>query len=571
MNAPNLPPFVALSYVWGDLEDTLPLDISGCTFQVTRNLDEIIHHLSASKFDQLLWIDALCINQRDLRERTSQVALMGDIYSRAKYVLAFLSAESEPYDLALDIMEQTANDPELHFDPSLLPHLTVRGLNTGDEALRDSLIGFFAAPWWTRVWTVQEFLLAQEVRFQCGNRLINAGIVQKSCQTWINHDGGCCWAARRASDGNVQGLIYIPSEPNGGLAIYNATLRMKYLMDMSHSQERFDFLAAIRLFRIRQCANPRDRIFGFSGLRLQGIDIKSVLPADYTVTPARLYRDLAMVLIQESQTLDVLSHVLHDVAPQKKQKHTPGLPSWVPDWDAPMDDSYHLIYTERTDIIRHLNASRNMKPDWKLDTSGSITTRGLHIAKVEATAPGYPTGGPDSTLGGAQLIHAWRRLAGLPADPEALPSEDTIEGKRERAFQNAICGGMNTMPWEIGSCAYSRAYQTWLEWFVHADQANLPRTLKEATRDIDDLVQQVSLRRRFILTDDGQVGFGPGSTQEGDDVVILPGGKLPYVFRRVHSNSTPTYRLVGDAYINGVMAGERVDPESSPFERMILV
>jgi hypothetical protein len=117
---------------------------------------------------------------------------------------------------------------------------------------------------------------------------------------------------------------------NSGLTIYTATLRMKHLMDMLVPGKLYteDFLAAISLFRVCYCSDPRNRVFGYFGLRSPGLDIKSEIPVNYTVPIADLYKNLAVVLIEESHTLDVLSHVLHESGIQKR---TDGLPSWVPD------------------------------------------------------------------------------------------------------------------------------------------------------------------------------------------------------------------------------------------------
>ncbi|ENH75758.1 hypothetical protein FOC1_g10003922 [Fusarium oxysporum f. sp. cubense race 1] len=94
-----------------------------------------------------------------------------------------------------------------------------------------------------------------------------------------------------------------------------------------------DFLAAISVFRIRHCSDPRDRAFGYFVLRSPSLDIKSVIPIDYTLSIADLYKKLAVALIEKSHTLDVLSHVLHEWSVEKR---TDGLPRWVPDWDATM-------------------------------------------------------------------------------------------------------------------------------------------------------------------------------------------------------------------------------------------
>jgi hypothetical protein len=346
---------------------------------------------------------------------------------------------------------------------------------------------------------------------------------------------------------------------------------MKHLMDIIDSGRLYmtDFLAAISLFRIRSCSDPRDRAFGFFGLRLPSTDMKNKLTIDYTVPASILYRDLAMALIEESQTLDVLSHVLHDSGVEKQ---TSGIPSWVPDWDATIDDRYHLIYTERTDVIRPCRASRYMKPRWKVNAAGSVLTCGFQIATVEATAPGYPSNTPHSMLEGRAIITAWRQLAELPADPQTPPSGDTTEGNRERLFQNALSGGITLTPWKIGSRDYSKACETWLNWFISAD-GDLPKALKKTIQDFDEMVQQVSLYRRLIRTDDGRIGFGPEMSEKGDVVFILPGGKVPFVLRRIEGFITgaPRFQLLGDAFIHGAMAGEMIEPGTTLFEDMVIL
>ncbi|KAH7219661.1 hypothetical protein DER44DRAFT_805522 [Fusarium oxysporum] len=338
---PACPYFVALSYVWGDLSDTLPLDVSGQVIHATKNPHHVLDCLLASRFDELFWIDAL-------------FAMMGDIYSHARYVLAFLSLEAEPFNFGLDYIEATSRDTTIHSDPSIPLHLTVQGLNASDKLLQVSIIGFFAAPWWTRVWTVQEFLLARK----------------------INHENSCCGAARRPIDGSAHGFLDIPSEMNSGLTIYTAALRVKHLMDMLVPGKLYtkDFLAAISLFR---------------------------------------------------------------------------------------------------------------------------------IAEIQATAAGYPSIIPGSTLGGITVINEWRQLADLAAYSDASPIENPSSPERERAFKNAVSGGVSSMKWLQGSLEYTKAYQAWLEWFVSSEVA-LAKSCKQIIQDFDELIRQTSERRRFIVTSDGQ-------------------------------------------------------------------
>ncbi|KAM0189143.1 hypothetical protein ACHAPI_010161 [Fusarium lateritium] len=173
---------------------------------------------------------------------------------------------------------------------------------------------------------------------------------------------------------------------------------------------------------------------------------------------------------------------------------------------------------------------------------------------------------------GRTIIAAWRQLAGLPTDPRATIFEDATVVNRESLFQNALRGGVTLKPWKIGSDEYSKACEAWLEWFISAD-GYLPKASKKTIQDFDELIQQMSLYRRLIRTDDGKIGFGPERSQEGDSIVILPGGKVPYVLRHVQAtvSGAPRFRLLGDAFILGVMDGEAIDLQTSVFEEIVIL
>jgi hypothetical protein len=90
-------PYAALSYTWGE-EDGRNLNIwvNGIQVRVRRNLMCALRTLQAN-FDlaPALWVDALCINQNDVDERNSQVALMGRIYENAAWVIVWLGTPQE--------------------------------------------------------------------------------------------------------------------------------------------------------------------------------------------------------------------------------------------------------------------------------------------------------------------------------------------------------------------------------------------------------------------------------------------------------------------------------------------
>jgi len=92
----DAPPYEALSYVWGPFnspDDPDLIQLNDCGFEVTTNLWRALYALRHETKDRVLWIDAICINQGDLEERSSQVQLMRDVYRKARSVVVWLGEE----------------------------------------------------------------------------------------------------------------------------------------------------------------------------------------------------------------------------------------------------------------------------------------------------------------------------------------------------------------------------------------------------------------------------------------------------------------------------------------------
>lgn len=100
--------YEALSYFWGSknrFEDAIMAD--GRTIPIAKNLSIALRHLRHQTEKRQLWIDALCINQADKNERSSQIALMGDIYRRANCVIAWIGPEEENSSEALELIHRS--------------------------------------------------------------------------------------------------------------------------------------------------------------------------------------------------------------------------------------------------------------------------------------------------------------------------------------------------------------------------------------------------------------------------------------------------------------------------------
>jgi hypothetical protein len=89
------PTFTALSYVWGiSRSPSHSLICQGTHLPITSNCWSALYHLRKVFEPLSIWVDAVCINQQDEREKDTQIPLMGSIYSSASSMYAWLGHET---------------------------------------------------------------------------------------------------------------------------------------------------------------------------------------------------------------------------------------------------------------------------------------------------------------------------------------------------------------------------------------------------------------------------------------------------------------------------------------------
>lgn len=75
--------YEALSYTWGSPDLTESIIVDGYYLNVTSHLYVALQHLRHQDEDRILWIDAICIDQGNVKERGHQVEQMSKIYKEA--------------------------------------------------------------------------------------------------------------------------------------------------------------------------------------------------------------------------------------------------------------------------------------------------------------------------------------------------------------------------------------------------------------------------------------------------------------------------------------------------------
>lgn len=176
------PSYEALSYCWGSTLELCTLDLDGRKIVIRASLYSALLFLRSPNEVRTLWVDAICIDQADLKEKNTQVAMMATIYNQAAKVIVWLGDPTPESHLAFKLITRLA---ELHGE-GLEAHLLradrselVSGLGFSAvmksplwlrvEPSCDALINLLQRPWFERMWVVQEFHCAKNRLMVCGS------------------------------------------------------------------------------------------------------------------------------------------------------------------------------------------------------------------------------------------------------------------------------------------------------------------------------------------------------------------------------------------------------------------
>ncbi|KAI1173220.1 heterokaryon incompatibility protein-domain-containing protein [Nemania sp. FL0916] len=392
-------PYEAVSYVWGDTQDRHDIAIDGATLSITASLHAALtafrHRPLSGPGDgdgergdsgtdwgigpaqrpvRRLWADAVCINQEDLPERTSQIELMGRIFAGARRVLAWLGWEQGQTNRrhmqdAIRFIHVFMEDPEagLHDARILLHHHQegVAGTEGGlalvptDERRRleeqarkwEDIKVFFETEYFHRTWIVQELGLAREA-IMC-TALKPAGGAETTIRSSRDRSGED--PAERANSKNQALELDIVDWPMVGRFVrfldYSGASLVTHLglqtwvahhilMVWEKKEDGTpdcDFLTGMHWTRILGVTDARDRVYSLLGHPLAIMDGDLVIKPDYTVTRGVMYTRLAATFIQKTKNLYAVNLVDHEDDPSVEARQwDPGdegrMPSWVPDW-----------------------------------------------------------------------------------------------------------------------------------------------------------------------------------------------------------------------------------------------
>ena len=161
-----------LSYTWGDRNNTAPIVVNGCRFNVTVNLERALRYLRRPDAKRPLLIDAICINQQDDREREIQVRVMAAIFKHSTKVLIWLGKELDPsirdggpsptsISEVFEVISNVAAEKSI-------THLVGETPRERWDRWIPSPLDLLKRPWFRRLWAVQGTAMTPDPMLICG-------------------------------------------------------------------------------------------------------------------------------------------------------------------------------------------------------------------------------------------------------------------------------------------------------------------------------------------------------------------------------------------------------------------
>jgi len=611
-------PYEALSYCWGDLSERVPITLNGSIHFVTKNLHKALQHLRSQSRMKTMWIDALCINQDDLKEREHQVKLMGDIYMRAQRVLVWLGSEDDDTHLAFWFFQQIDHEDDLDgvYPKTNKPGTSLRYRHDIPDSAhqpevqddRDfhgvpsevvaSVYRVLDKPWWHRVWVIQEFAFAREIFFLCG-RFLSSEYALKRCYDITIEETSRTTGRRDLLDEGVLAA--------GVFADRASLFQVRAAVQAGAKLSLLELLIQFRTFK---ATDARDKVYSLLNL-MEPEPYQGGILVDYGISVEECYRQVAATLLLHNTPYDLLN--VYNGATIAADA---SFPSWVPDWREQTKFLYLPIIRPST-LVRELHRAVDSRLDFKcshranrrpsLKDDRTLSVSGLVLDEItELTEPctaladlflGLPFEGhkvrTTATSNGSAYAPAWfvswywflRGCYYIGGWCETLLHWEALAQRTVSltgpndllAFCTTLCGARIPDDEVLGHYQqlmhvlrrtrlvyYLRAFGVhklrvfyWVfTGFALASVTFLDRYFEYQVYK-NPLVTSNCLihHRRLGRTSKGFLVLVPEKGAIGDSVVLVDAGRTPCILRP----SKHGWLLVGEAYVHGVMFGEAWD------------
>ncbi|KAM0802255.1 heterokaryon incompatibility protein-domain-containing protein [Usnea florida] len=584
----DAPKFFALSYTWGiPTQRDLELRMQAPVIPLTENLTNAMYILGTI-FPGTYWIDALCINQQDNAEKSSQLTLMREIYSAAEAVMVFLGAKSEESDMACDLVGKLCKlfqngefDVQGEISPRSLLSVAKR-YPFEDKKLRElglplendpdwvALAELLSRPYFHRIWVLQELVMARgRIMVFCGSYQLPYDYLIILMQVLL--PAGWRYQMMRLAEKSdrqleMQALEFLPTV---------GTLRRV-------DGKKLDLEVLLDMVRTLSATDPRDKIFALLGMAKEvgeDQDMATLLQPDYSKSVQQVFTEVTGASLTRGD-LVLLSSV-----ERQNMRQTTGLPSWVPDFTATYHNGtfargYAAGGESAVSAVWSPGCSELRIKAIVADTVGAIAAYSwdplhsgnadLELVFLEAFISAARTFGRDGSdefdwlallAQGKSNIYIdafWQTLVGYGC---------TI---RRTSMAPDMRNHFATFIAKIFARPFVNQFQEMQQRLIAIPNTTDLLKMGDPGTFTAECVDRVTFNRFFFTKSHGYMGLATQDLQVGDKVMVFSGGSPIYIVREIRERKG-YYRYIGDGYVWGLMDGQAVSDENHRFTEITLI
>lgn len=343
----------AISYVWGGAPASVTVKCNGKPLIVTPTALEMLHYLhryQRSTAIRKFWIDAICINQEDPKEKSIQVPLMHNIYYRAAAVIVWMSPATPETDVFFAEFQEVREKSRPWIaryiaDPDCRAPIKEE-LPCHAKAFWGGLGRLLDNEWFRRLWTYQEIILPKTATLLCGD-------------SWVDFDG----FVEFLIDGwyNTNLIINESGERDTrSISAARTCYAIQFYRNFNNRNERADGMKVrdvtteLYSLRPRHVREPVDRVWAIVGLLENDFRDKITSAVDYSAQGRNRYWKtwimFAKALMDEPGGIELLQ------IPPTLESRLPYLPSWCPN------------------LSGKSSCRRNLHGQWNLSVAKQLST-----------------------------------------------------------------------------------------------------------------------------------------------------------------------------------------------------
>ncbi|KAF3808824.1 hypothetical protein GCG54_00011015 [Colletotrichum gloeosporioides] len=599
------PEYDALSYVWASSSpprgERGKLYVDGHILDVTQTLFQALRSIGSYQktLSRRIWVDAVCINQQDHREKSWQILLMASIYRLASTTYIFTNdnlqgiraasqLDARKFRADINHFKRTAGDQNADRPPPELKqdNVHVAVWRDSPETSRNwrAIKLLLSHPWWGRRWVIQEAFFSRNPVLICGSASHSLPL-DKIAQIAV-------WHQKIASSAH--------KVPEFIRTLFDSCPFYPLLREWKPYRTDPDVHRAplprwMTLAKGFKQSLSRDMVFGL--LSLASPEDQLRIKPDYYHSDETVFTSIFAYLVK--------TYGINPFRFRSLEFKNP-LPSWCGIWGP--------RYQAEAGSMLHFAARRGRK-SFKVGAGTKRVARFLEnsvaIGRGEGNERAKGAGPIDNSVLAFQGICFDEVAVAIPSGITAKTIHTSSMASIEESFQSAIkCwqrrwAGLKNDPYGSGNDFPSDLCRTLLgdwtegltddEWLAHYQlwlkgvscwqASKCKRGLSFGARKcpetgLNDMVGREDCfyrssriccyNRSLMITARGFIGLAPIDTMVGDTISVFYGSLIPLVQRR--NGGGELYSLVGEAYVHGIMYGEAVETkdESCPEREFLL-